>query len=220
MLNINKPIYFYKKNEPYGEFSNFSEHPIYLDGTMWKTVEHYFQASKFLNDYSVVVQMAKTPMDAASLGRSRAYPIRGDWEVVKDEVMKRGVFKKVETYNNIRKLLLSTDNREIVEHTSNDYYWGDGGDGSGLNKLGYILMEARCYFREKKYMNDDGLYMLPPWDKFPDIQCYDMAWSTGCAEEYLIEWCDWFHRLSKQEKDKYKIKNPPPECWSGGYEGL
>ena len=31
----------------------------------------------------------------------------------------------------------------IIEHSENDRYWGDGGDGSGRNKLGQILMEVR-----------------------------------------------------------------------------
>ena len=33
--------------------------------------------------------------------------------------------------------------RSIVEHTENDGYWGDGGDGSGKNMLGQILMRVR-----------------------------------------------------------------------------
>ena len=32
---------------------------------------------------------------------------------------------------------------KLVEHTTNDAYWGDGGDGSGTNMLGRILMEVR-----------------------------------------------------------------------------
>ena len=32
---------------------------------------------------------------------------------------------------------------EIIEHTSKDSYWGDGGDGSGRNMLGKTLMLVR-----------------------------------------------------------------------------
>jgi predicted NAD-dependent protein-ADP-ribosyltransferase YbiA (DUF1768 family) len=39
--------------------------------------------------------------------------------------------------------LVGTGDKPIVEHTVNDSYWGDGGDGSGKNRLGYILMELR-----------------------------------------------------------------------------
>ena len=40
-------------------------------------------------------------------------------------------------------LLISTGNAYIVEHTQNDSYWADGGDGSGKNMLGIILMKVR-----------------------------------------------------------------------------
>ena len=35
----------------------------------------------------------------------------------------------------------------FVEHTENDSYWGDGGDGSGKNMLGQILMDVRELLR-------------------------------------------------------------------------
>ena len=42
-------IYFYTKTDKYGEFSNFSKHGIEMNGQWWPTVEHYFQAQKFLD---------------------------------------------------------------------------------------------------------------------------------------------------------------------------
>lgn len=42
-----------------------------------------------------------------------------------------------------KKVLLSTDDAILIEHTTKDFYWGDGGDGSGKNMLGTILMEIR-----------------------------------------------------------------------------
>jgi hypothetical protein len=39
--------------------------------------------------------------------------------------------------------LLATGDKNIVEHTENTSYWGDGGDGTGLNRLGVLLMEVR-----------------------------------------------------------------------------
>jgi predicted NAD-dependent protein-ADP-ribosyltransferase YbiA (DUF1768 family) len=34
-----------------------------------------------------------------------------------------------------------------LEHTAKDSYWADGGNGSGLNRLGVILMEVRSHLR-------------------------------------------------------------------------
>ncbi len=42
---------------------------------------------------------------------------------------------------------LATGDSKIVEHTENDRYWGDGGDGSGQNRLGQILMRVRAELR-------------------------------------------------------------------------
>ena len=39
--------------------------------------------------------------------------------------------------------LLRIGDAKIVEHTEKDRYWGDGGDGSGQNRLGQILMRVR-----------------------------------------------------------------------------
>jgi predicted NAD-dependent protein-ADP-ribosyltransferase YbiA (DUF1768 family) len=32
----------------------------------------------------------------------------------------------------------------LVEHTKKDKYWADGGDGSGKNRLGELLMKVRA----------------------------------------------------------------------------
>ena len=43
----------------------------------------------------------------------------------------------------ISKELLATGDAILIEHTRNDDYWADGGDGSGKNKLGLLLMQVR-----------------------------------------------------------------------------
>lgn len=43
----------------------------------------------------------------------------------------------------LMKVLLATGDAEIYEHTSTDSYWGDGGDGTGKNMLGQLLMDLR-----------------------------------------------------------------------------
>jgi len=40
-------------------------------------------------------------------------------------------------------LLLETGNAILVEFSKKDSYWGDGGNGSGLNRLGALLMHLR-----------------------------------------------------------------------------
>lgn len=144
-----KTIKFYKVSGPFGEFSNFSPHPIAVKGKTWPTSEHYFQAQKFFGtEQEEAIRLAKSPMIAARMGRSRAHPLRGDWEQVKDDIMREALRAKFTQHPMLRSLLLSTGEAEIVEHTRNDSYWADEGDGSGKNRLGQMLMELRILLRE------------------------------------------------------------------------
>ncbi len=65
--------------------------------------------------------------------------------------MRKAVLRKFETHQDIKKILLATDDQEIVEKSPIDYYWGCGSDGNGKNMLGIILMEVREILR---YNND------------------------------------------------------------------
>lgn len=137
-------IRFYRTKDRYGEFSNFAAFPITIDGTTWPTTEHYFQAQKFPDPvYREAIRAADSPMIAAKMGRDRGHPIRADWEAVKDDVMLEAVRTKFAQYEELRRLLLETGSAILIEHTKNDAYWADGGDGSGRNRLGEILMQVR-----------------------------------------------------------------------------
>ncbi len=63
---------------------------------------------------------------------------------MKDIVMKKAVLQKFMTHTELRELLLSTGDEEIIEATHDDYYWGCGKNGTGKNILGKILMEVRA----------------------------------------------------------------------------
>lgn len=142
-------IYFYSTTGPYGCFSNFSRHAFYLDGARWATSEHYFLAQKFAGTpYAETVRLAPTARKAAELGRRRDWPLRPDWEQVKDDVMRRAVRAKFAAYEDIRATLLATGEEDLAEATSDDYYWGVGTEGHGKNMLGKILMEVRAELRK------------------------------------------------------------------------
>jgi len=140
-------IYFYSQNEsPYGCFSNFSNHSFNINGEIWKTSEHYFQAQKFVhspNHYKQVMN-CNHPKKAAQIGRDRSLPLRVDWE---ENVMRQALEAKFTQNENIKELLLSSGNQEIIEDSPIDFYWGCGKDRTGRNRLGFLLMELRDKFR-------------------------------------------------------------------------
>ena len=51
----------------------------------------------------------------------------------------------------LKKILLSTEDRELREHTPRDKFWGDGGKkGDGKNMMGKLLMKVRTELREEE----------------------------------------------------------------------
>lgn len=147
-------IHFFKTKDEYGAFSNFSRYAIELDGYIWPTTEHYYQAQKFAPDHALMtkVREAEGPGVAAHIGRSPELPLRPDWESVKEAVMSRALLAKFTQHEALYTLLLSTGNSIIVERSHKDKYWADGGDGTGLNRLGVLLMDLRAIL-----MVEDGV---------------------------------------------------------------
>jgi len=141
---MGKVINFNRVSDPYGEFSNFALFKINIMGKVWPTSEHYFQAQKCDDPfYQKEILKTATPMMAAELGRSLGFKLRDDWEQIKNDVMYEALSAKFTQHHDLKELLLSTDTAIIVEHTSREDYWGDGGDGSGKNMLGKTLMRVR-----------------------------------------------------------------------------
>ncbi|TVP61889.1 MAG: NADAR family protein, partial [Nodularia sp. (in: Bacteria)] len=119
-----------------------------MQGTYWPTVEHYYQAQKFVGSVDAVIipiiHAAETPEEAAALGRCRTRQLRPDWEIVKIKVMREAVLKKFLTHLEIKEILITTGNQTLVENSPNDYFWGCGAEKTGHNHLGKILMAVRA----------------------------------------------------------------------------
>ena len=144
-----KEIHFYKKTDPFYEFTNFFESPFIFQDKKWKTSEHFFQAHKFKDELMIEeVRNLKTPREAFQYSRNHSNKIRDDWnddssgKSFKEDVMECCIKLKFSQNETLKQLLLVTKNMKLVEHTDNDNYWGDG-YGIGKNRLGIILMRVR-----------------------------------------------------------------------------
>ena len=145
------PIHFYNRDELYYEFTNFALYRVMIDDKVWPTTEHYFQAQKFIGTpYMELIRRLPAPRLAFDFSRKPevSHWRRNDWEQVKEKVMEKALWAKFTQHPVLYKMLLDTGNRRLVEHTSNDRYWGDGGDGSGKNRLGNLLMDVRQKLRQ------------------------------------------------------------------------
>lgn len=124
-----------------GEFEflgNFYECDIEMDGLVYPSVEHAFQASRTFNMLDrASIRDVKTPIMAKNLGEKIA--TRDDWDSVKLDLMFSLLEKKFEL-KELRRKLLSTKDLQIVSNY--DIFWGKI-DNVGENNLGNMLMKIR-----------------------------------------------------------------------------
>lgn len=155
----NRILYFARDREIFGFLSHFHPSPIELDGEIWPTVEHYYQAQKSFDPaYRQAVRAAVSPGKAKRLAappdsprrvsyqswfRRNGTQPRSDWHEVKLEIMRRAEAAKYSQKLKLAELLLATGKAELIEDSPSEPFWGIGPSGQGLNWAGRILMEIR-----------------------------------------------------------------------------
>jgi ribA/ribD-fused uncharacterized protein len=142
-----QPVMFGGRGDPprFAPFSNFHSAPIRLEGKIWATMEHFYQAQKaFIPSDVERVRCCVKAWQAKAMGRR--IPLHPDWEDRKVWEMYRGVREKFRQHRGLRQLLLSTGLRPIHENRP-DPYWGGGPNyPEGQDLLGKILVLLRREF--------------------------------------------------------------------------
>jgi hypothetical protein len=129
-----------------------------VDGVEYASAEHWMMAEKARlfgdDDALAAILAAPTPAEAKALGRV----VRGfddaRWEAAGFEIVVNGSVHKFGQDPALRKYLLATEGRVLVEASPRDPVWGIGLGAAneaatdprrwrGLNLLGFALMEAR-----------------------------------------------------------------------------
>jgi ribA/ribD-fused uncharacterized protein len=203
-------IMFYSKdNNAYVGFSNFASAPFRMDGKQiaapdgtvyadfglgpdgnpdpalqtWPTVEHYYQAMKFPQDagYQEEIRMAPTPARAKKMGTDRSRPVRGDWDKIKDRIMKGALVAKFQQNPGLLSLLQGTGDKVLADASPGDLYWGSGLKGRGQNKLGKLLMEVRTELKDVRV--DESLLGGPKAEVLPNLTVDNAAEPADIAEE-------------------------------------
>ena len=135
-------------NIPISEFvggfrflSNFYPVSIVLEGNVYLSVEHAFQAAKTADPLEQQkIREMPTPGKAKRAGRQ--VTLRPNWERIKLRIMEALVRQKF-GHPELGKKLLATGNKELVEGNNHgDVFWGKY-NGEGENWLGRILMKVR-----------------------------------------------------------------------------
>ena len=144
-------------------FSQWFISPFEVDGEIYKSTEHWMMAQKALlfdnmNLYNKIMNTEK-PAEAKALGREVIGFKEEVWNSKKYEIVKEGNLHKFSQNASLKKYLLETGDKIIVEASPNDSIWGIGiaQDASnienphtwkGQNLLGFAIMEVRDYITD------------------------------------------------------------------------
>jgi ribA/ribD-fused uncharacterized protein len=130
----------------YAFLSNFYPSPVVFMGKEYASVEHGFQAHKMTTpkDHERV-RLATTSGNAKRI--ARAYPMREDWDLIREDVMLYFLKLKFQIPD-LRAALIKTGDAQLIEgNTWGDTYWGIC-KGEGLNRLGILLMQIRSEIQQ------------------------------------------------------------------------
>ena len=143
MPNSESGCYFYPPE--YYVFDNFSSFAVEIDSVLYPTSEHAYHCLKFSDkpDIAEEIRMSRSAHDALRLSQKYANEVAPDWTDNKVAVMKQILLEKVNQHEYVMKKLLDSGDREIVEDSWRDSFWGWGEDQKGDNKLGRLWMEIR-----------------------------------------------------------------------------
>jgi GTP cyclohydrolase II len=145
MGHIGEPIFVGDADHP---LANFYPAAFEIADRKYASVEHYYQAQKFVGtDLYDQVANAPTPARAKELSRENSNLVRADWEQVKEEIMYMAVKAKFIQNPILLGILLDTDNQELIEDSPDDTYWGVTPHNGGANRMGIMLMRVRQEFR-------------------------------------------------------------------------
>ena len=198
--------------------SNFSAFRVTLNGVDFDTAEAAYQWLKFPDDENIqsLILAARSAHEAAELGRANKHRRRADWNMVKLDAMRSVLFAKTEQHPIVRRRLLETGGRQLVEDSSTDAFWGWGPNQLGKNQMGRLWMEIRSDLllaenelspepkmttstkpqKPLKLFNGRGICCRksqdPLWKNHPSnasVSAYIAAFSRADAARVIEEYC-------------------------------
>lgn len=156
-LDTDERVCFYEQE--FYPLSNFSAFAIVWRGNRFDTSEHAYHWEKFppdadhdwrFGEESAIahrIRVSTSAHEAFKLAEREARFRRPDWDEVKVDIMRSILQCKVGQHEYVRRKLLETGDRELVENSWRDSFWGWGPNRDGQNMLGKLWMEIRAELR-------------------------------------------------------------------------
>lgn len=157
-LDTDTQVLFYEQD--FYVLSNFSAFTLMWEGHRFDTSEAAYHWEKFplsvgLSHHDLVTREsirnailhATSAHDAYKIAERNLDYRSHDWNVVKVDTMRNILRSKAKQHEYVRRKLLATENRELIENSWRDNFWGWGPNRDGQNQLGKLWMEIRSELR-------------------------------------------------------------------------
>lgn len=137
-------IYFY--TPAFYALDNFSAHAVKIWGIDFPTSEHAYQWKKYsvsCPELAEQILEAGSAHDVKVLSDQNKDKMPSLWHKEKVAVMEEILRAKAAQHEDVRKKLVKSGKRMIIENSPTDSFWGIGPDGKGENMVGKIWMKIR-----------------------------------------------------------------------------
>jgi N-glycosidase YbiA len=145
-LDTPEMVRFYEHD--FYPLSNFSAFTLQWEWLRFDTSEAAYHWEKFPQshnaDLRAMIRFAPSAHEAFKIAERNKQFRRADWDSVKLDVMRRILQAKVDQHEYVRRKLLATGNRLLIEDSWRDDFWGWGPNRDGQNWLGKLWMEQRA----------------------------------------------------------------------------
>lgn len=161
--------------------------PFIVESIEYATAEHFMMAQKALlfgdGEAFTNIVSSPTPSEAKTLGRAVKGFDEAKWASHRFDIAYRGNLAKFSQHDALRRWLLATENKVLVEASPNDVIWGIGLHiehvdvhvpelWRGLNLLGFVLMKVRRVLKvEDKELNETVTALGEAWSRVMRLQC-------------------------------------------------
>lgn len=150
-LDTETQVFFYEQD--FYVLSNFSAFSIVWKDLQFPTSEHAYHWEKFIGHENsalrAAIRKATSAHDAFKIAGAFKSDVRPDWRAVRVDIMRNILRAKAAQHEYVRRKLLATGERELIENSWRDDFWGWGPNRDGKNVLGRLWMEVRAELRKE-----------------------------------------------------------------------
>jgi ribA/ribD-fused uncharacterized protein len=128
-LDTESQVFFYEQE--FYVLSNFSAFTLQWKGCRWDTSEAAYHSEKFLStpDIRRRIRLADSAHEAFKIAEANKASRMPGWDDVKVPIMREILRAKADQHEYVRRKLLETGDRELIEDSWRDDFWGWGVDG-------------------------------------------------------------------------------------------